>query len=884
MTKLRQRVATTLAASRLKPVAVLVVRGLPRPVFAAARRFRVDDRATRGLFTEATSALREGKHRPGRALAQVLLSYAPLTSRQRGILHRELGRLHHEEQRHEEAVTNLTSAVAQLPSDKGAAELLVRAAVATDDPMILEKALPNARLSDLEPDPLNDAFTILAEAGDWRTILATVDEDELGESTLLHIAALADRLAEPDVDAEVSKLVQTELDSARIWFERGRRLESDGQLDRALAAYEEALRKPNPNAATWYRAGRLHLRVGDATTAEGHLAEAVRLKPHRARWRSAFGRALLAVSRHPEAVKELSRALELAPKQEQRHAVTLARARRKAGLAAPGIQQEPPTPPSIEDLRDVDVGIAAPMTAHVAVGWLLDLPGADREVDIEVNGLWVARARASTPVTLADGRTYLKFQRTIRELWSFLGEGDVVQITVGDEPLHIIGMGDRIVIDLERPSCVAGLERQLERRYVINKRGRVRRSIRHNLRWQHAAVELFRELRSDVRDAIGVELFPFYGTLLGAIREQNFLGHDDDFDTAYISSSTSPTEVHAEFERLCDHLIRKGHQIEVRPWHIRVKIPTTRRRLDISFCWFDEQDRFQAGYGYHGEATQRSEAFRLDRIVRLGPYELVAPSNAEELLAQLYGPGWREPDPSFSHYSSTRVQDLRYRISLALRYEVYWRQFYREHKAAGGSTFVEWVAERSPPPGRLIEFECGSGRDIIDFAKRGYEVIASDSSQKALARATEVNRVASLRRPATFCAIDVSDADAVKRCLDRTTEDLPDNRELVVCLRVGEYSVLASLPSQLLEGLSNSLNRDFTLCLESRKVEDRSNGNADGDRGDASATHEELIAQLAAYWGFQIEHVEATESRFSFRGEQPHIARIVARREPRRQT
>ena len=38
----------------------------------------------------------------------------------------------------------------------------------------------------------------------------------------------------------------------------------------------------------------------------------------------------------------------------------------------------------------------------------------------------------------------------------------------------------------------------------------------------------------------GVEAFPAYGTLLGAIREQDFIGHDNDVDLGYVSRHTPP--------------------------------------------------------------------------------------------------------------------------------------------------------------------------------------------------------------------------------------------------------------------------------------------------------------------------------------------------------
>ncbi|MBV9830883.1 MAG: hypothetical protein JOZ82_04750, partial [Marmoricola sp.] len=48
----------------------------------------------------------------------------------------------------------------------------------------------------------------------------------------------------------------------------------------------------------------------------------------------------------------------------------------------------------------------------------------------------------------------------------------------------------------------------------------------------------------------GVDAFPAYGTLLGAIREQDFIGHDSDVDLGYVSRHTHPLDVVRESFRL----------------------------------------------------------------------------------------------------------------------------------------------------------------------------------------------------------------------------------------------------------------------------------------------------------------------------------------------
>jgi len=58
------------------------------------------------------------------------------------------------------------------------------------------------------------------------------------------------------------------------------------------------------------------------------------------------------------------------------------------------------------------------------------------------------------------------------------------------------------------------------------------------------------------KEQFNVILYPIYGTLLGIIRENDFILHDNDVDLAYLSLQSDKEKVHQEYKLICDTLKR----------------------------------------------------------------------------------------------------------------------------------------------------------------------------------------------------------------------------------------------------------------------------------------------------------------------------------------
>jgi len=161
-----------------------------------------------------------------------------------------------------------------------------------------------------------------------------------------------------------------------------------------------------------------------------------------------------------------------------------------------------------------------------------------------------------------------------------------------------------------------------------------------------------------ILDDEGIAAFPAYGTLLGAVREQDFLGHDSDADLGYVSRHTSPVDVVRESFRLQRALARRGMAtFRYSGAAFRIDVEES----DGSVRGLDLFGGFFAGDGRLYLMGEVGVEFREEWIlplstVTLAGHEFPAPAEPERLLEAMYGSHWRVPDPAFKFETSPRVK------------------------------------------------------------------------------------------------------------------------------------------------------------------------------------------------------------------------------------
>ena len=230
----------------------------------------------------------------------------------------------------------------------------------------------------------------------------------------------------------------------------------------------------------------------------------------------------------------------------------------------------------------------------------------------------------------------------------------------------------------------------------------------------------------------GVEAFPAYGTLLGAIREQNFIGHDNDVDLGYVSRHTHPLDVIRESFRLQRALRERGYAVD-RYSAAAFKVDVVEadggvRGLDVFGGYFLDGKLYLMGE--IGTPFQEDWIFPLGTCTLAGR-TLPAPARPEKLLEATYGPGWKVPDPAF-HFETPRTTYRRlngwFRGGRADRNE--WdRRFSMLRKTmpnGAPSGLAQHVAEQEQGLPGLVDVGAGRGVDALWFARRGVPTLGLD--------------------------------------------------------------------------------------------------------------------------------------------------------------
>lgn len=384
------------------------------------------------------------------------------------------------------------------------------------------------------------------------------------------------------------------------------------------------------------------------------------------------------------------------------------------------------------------------------------------------------------------------------------------------------------------------------------------------------------ELLEVLRDKAGVPAFISYGTLLGAVRNGQLIGHDNDIDVAYVSEHPHPVDVAREAYRveraLRDHgwVVRRGSGVRI---NVRLRLSDNSMRCVDVFTahWVDGVLFIPSDTGFR---LPRETILPLTTVELLGR-QVPAPAQSERLLAATYGDNWRVPDPSF-RYTTPRWLSRRLGgwFGGLIAHRKHWDSFYSKSRAevpTDPTPFARWVADEYPSTRPLVDLGTGTGRDALWFASaHRRHVTAIDYSMGAVNRGVRHSRADKL--PAKFELLNLYDTRGVLAFGARLSRE---EEPVDLYARFTLHALDEPGQDLVMRLASMSLRRGGLLFLEFRTPRDRGRKRFFEDHARNLIRPADAIARIEAAGGHVVHRDEGT-GLAPFKGEDPYVCRLVA--------
>ncbi len=465
-------------------------------------------------------------------------------------------------------------------------------------------------------------------------------------------------------------------------------------------------------------------------------------------------------------------------------------------------------------------------------GWCADQETKDPvEIEVRVEGLSLGTIRADIyrpDIEKGLNRPLAGFRFPISpELLRLLPHrGQVEVITSTGEALTTL-KGIDSWIDNPYGQDIGELAEMLRNGYMVNpKYGQVILPIKE----RNIEDKIFEALEvSNVifETQFSKNLFICYGTLLGCIRNNDFIPHDEDVDVCFLADEQGLDAAVREFRQVIRTLSDRGERIVFdsgAQFHWRVK----ETWLDVFMAWMEGENLYMYNAGGRFSRNQICPLVEHDFKGR----KVLVPYDAEALLELIYGPRWRIPDPSFQWREPKEVRAKMDEInaisvgdsSTHSENRDYWTHFYKRAHTNLPSAFAASVAIELTKPAYVIDLGCGNGRDSFFFARLGHRVIGLDFCGKAI----DDNRKRVLEQgmnDVEFEQVDISAPNALVNTLNRIEETAikeGDSRRdrVAIYARFFFHAISEEEEELVLSALSRCLRPEATCYFEFRTEKD----------------------------------------------------------------
>ncbi|MFC6342871.1 methyltransferase domain-containing protein [Nocardioides hankookensis] len=466
------------------------------------------------------------------------------------------------------------------------------------------------------------------------------------------------------------------------------------------------------------------------------------------------------------------------------------------------------------------------------------------------------------------------FSFRLRDIWDYCGPATRIRVVVDGQPLPINQHGMFLRPRQKGAHTPADLRAKLESGHVLGQWGRLQLSKRLDTEWQQAVLSLYERVRRVLHAELGYDAFVIYGTLLGAVRDGGYIGHDVDFDAAYVSRSRTGPEAAEEFTRIALVLVEDGLRIEAFPACLHIVDPDNDvHRIDLFHTYFDEQGLLRFPFGVAGSTDFPESRWAGTGEIDLPGGQALAPRDPELLIAHLYGEDWRLPKPGFNWDLDRTSAAVDGRLSVEQRTKVYWADFYARTEYTTGSTFFEFMSTRGGTPDTVVDIGCGDGRDSCAFGTTGRTVLGLDQSPVGIEHARRRARDLGLER-VDFRTCDVSSIDDLGAALGEVRD--PSGAPTLFYLRFFLHAIHEPVQAALLDAINEHARPGDMFAAEFRTDQDAHNAKVHTKHYRRFQNGAEFVADLRRR-GWVVEHEEERAGLSPYGEEDPVLMRVVAR-------
>jgi hypothetical protein len=593
-----------------------------------------------------------------------------------------------------------------------------------------------------------------------------------------------------------------------------------------------------------------------------------------------------------------------------------ARVRRVASSLRRRLRSEPPPAPPAPPTNDRPKvsGLVEEFSQRMVVGWVsVPADSAPTRVDLFVNNLKLISTYATPDSAMSGVNSALRgggqpeiapgdrrdarvhrgqappipgpaddrrnsnqqirtFSFGVRGLWPYVRRRTRVTVKVDGHPLPIHGHGMYLSPPERGRHTVPELREKLAQGYVFSQFGRVQLSKQLDTAWQQGVMDLYTRVRSAVREELGYDVWFVYGTLLGAVREGTYIGHDIDFDAAYVSRFRTGPQAASELTDIALALIARGFEVDCHATALHIS--DSDHRIDLFHTYFDEQGVLRFPFGVAGTSTVTQDDWSGTREIDFPGGKGLIPVNGEQMVAYLYGDDWQRPKPGFRWALARTDHAPEGEVPEELRTKVYWANFYAHTSYTTGSTFFEWMAARPDTPGTVIDIGCGDGRDSYAFGATGRTVLGLDQSRVGIEHAQSRALEHGLTN-VTFQVCDVADVDDLGQALQNVVDHA--SGPTLFYLRFFLHAIHEDVQKALLNAIDTHARPDDMFAAEFRTDKDEHTSKVHTKHYRRFQEAATFVADLSAR-GWEIVHEEEGSGLSPYKGEDPVLSRVVGRR------